>query len=595
MKCRWNVVWGLTLLLFLFSGGCGSNQDRVADRSSLETLLAPDAPLSEDQQAWVDETLSELTVSEMAAQVLMPHMSTRYTPVDSEAFDRDAALVNRGVGGLGFYGGPPHARVAKTNELQRRAEVPLLVNGAALGWGPLYGGGTDLPPAIAYGAIGDEDAVREAGQIVGVESRTVGAHVVHTLPSVTRNLSTSLVFRTFGGDPEKAGRLAAAFIEGAHEEGALSYASTFPGGGALSVDPHVRLPILEADRRRLDTLEWVPFEQAIVAGTDLVMTSHIALPAVTGSDSLPVTLSADAIRALRDDLGFQGVVITDAMGMGAITNNYGPLEAAVRAFEAGHDLILGPERYVGTEVADSLTAAVRAGEIPEERLRASVRRILEAKARLGLHQSRTVSLEAVDEVVGRRAHQQAAELAAARSVVLLRDREQRVPLSSPSDLNVLSVTLAREDNERAGRTFNRILEEQVESVEVVRISPFSGSDKYEELHRRAREADVATLSVYLRPGAFFEHTELPAAFVRAARRLRDGDTKTVLLSFGKVDLLDALPDLQSFLLAWSGQDVMQRAAAQALLGRAEITGTLPMSLDPYHERGEGLRRTARDE
>lgn len=590
------------ILSLLCLAGCEpGDRSPEPDRPVAEARLGPDTPLGEEGREWVERTLGELSIREMAAQVIVAWIPGSYVSTDSEEFDRAVERVERGFGGLWMMGGLPHARAAKINALQARAKVPLLVTTDALAPGRdawLLGRGTELPPRLAYGAIGDPDAAREACRILAVENRAAGANFVMDGDpgNVLTNLDNVLIGRLYGGDPVQVARLTVACVQGTHDAGLLSTTGFFPGAGDLDEDPHVRLPILRSDRNRLDTVEFVPYRQAFRAGADVVMTSHFAVPALTGSDSLPATLSQEVIRVLREELGFNGLVVTDAIDMGALTNTYDHLDAAIRAFQAGHDLLLGPPPF---RVADRIAALVESGEIPRERLEASVRRILEAKARLRLHENRTVPLEAVNQVVGRRAHQQAAESAAARSIVLLRDRERLVQLSNPSETRVLSITLAREDTELntiqaswGGSVFNATLREHVEALDAERVSPTTDASTYEALHRRARQSDYVILNVYLEPRLSADpvNVDLPDALVRFVHQLQSEGRRVVVISFGKLTVLDWLPNLGTFLLAWSGQDVMQRAAARAVLGLAPISGRLPVRLPPHHAIGDGLSR-----
>jgi beta-N-acetylhexosaminidase len=590
----------LMTILLAFTFGCGEVDHKPAiDRPPAEARFGYSASLDAEQRAWVKRTLSELTVREMASQVIVEWVAGSYISTDSEDFDKAVALVESGVGGLWMMGGLPHSRTAKLNELQSRAKIPMLVMGSETLGKHLYapwrdrrdrwilGGGTDIPSSMAYGAIGDPSAVREAARIFGMEARATGVSFIEDGGvNVLTNLANVLHNRVYGDDPDQAGRLAAAFVEGGHDAGLLNYVGFFPGVGDLDADPHIVLPVIQNDRQHFEAVDFVPFHYAIQAGVDIVMTSHIAVPGLTGSDTLPATLSPEVIRILREELGFDGLVLTDAFDMGALTNNYEHLDAAIQAFKAGHDLLLGPRSF---EVADKLAELVESGEIPLGRLRASVRRILEAKARIGLHKNRMVSLEAVNEVVGRREHQQAAYSAADRSIVLLRDREKLIPLSTPSDIQVLSVTFEREDNKVAGNGFNGVLSDYVNSVDAVRMSPSSDPSIYDDLRRRAQNVDRVVLSVYLRPQLGVDHqVELSDAFVKFVRRLQEEGRDVVLISFGMLTVLDRLPDLGTFMLAWSEQQVMQRAAARALLGITPISGRLPVALPPHHRTGDGL-------
>lgn len=590
-------MYSALLFTILSLGGC-STGDRTPtpDESPVTRQLGPESPLDAEGRAWVERTLSQLTVREMAGQVTMLWTPGNYLSVESDAFEKNVRAIEGGAGGFYMMGGLPHARTAKLNALQSHAKIPLL----SIGWGMgkqfyaaprdrwILGGGTDIPSAMAYGAIGDPSAIREAGRIIGTESRATGVNFIDDDGggNVLTNLVNTLSNRTYGDDPELSGRLEAAYIEGVHDAGILAYVGFFPGAGDIAVDPHVTLPVVRNDRSHFETIDFVPFRHAIRAGVDVVMTSHFATPGLTGSDTLPATFSAEITRILREDLGFKGLLITDDLSMGGIANTNTGEEAVIKAFKAGNDLLLG----VNTSIAgDAIAEAVESGEISRERLVASVRRILEAKARLGLHKNRYASLDDVNKVVGRRAHQRAADEAADRSIVLLRDRKKLVPLADPSDLQVLSITFEIDYNEIAGNQFNVELRQYVKSVDAVRVSPTSDSSVYAELLQRALDADRVVLSVYIRLD-IVQSVEMSDDFVQFARKLLADGRDVVLISFGKLTILDTFPNLDSFMLAWSKQAVMQRTAARALVGVIPITARLPLNLPPHHKRGDGLDR-----
>ena len=558
------------------------------------------AELDEEQRAWVERTLASLTVREMAGQLMIDWTAGGYSAVDSEQYDGSFAAVDGGVGGLWVMAGLPHSRAAMINELQARAKVPLLVVGfsgpgarlMALP-GPSWraGGGTDVPSAMAFSAAGEASFVREAARIIGLESRATGTQIISDGggANLLKDLANVLGNRTFGDDAQQAARLIEAFIEGAHEAGAVTVPGFFPGFGNLATDPHVALPIDRTDRKEFETEHFVPFRAAIRAGVELIMTSHVAVPGLTGSETLPVTLSPEVTRILREELGFDGLLITDAMDMGGITNNYEFIDAAVLAFKAGNDLILGTS---SNRAADKITELVESGEIPLEQLKTSVRRILTVKAKLGLHKKRLVDLDAINKVVGRKEHQVAMDAVAERSITLLRDEKNLVPFSS--DMSVLSVTFERSDNDDAGNGFNSKLRGGVALLETERVFPETDSSVFGGLLISAEKADRVVLSVYIRPElGVDQYTEMSDEFLKFVRDLREAGRDVVLISFGKLTVLDSLPETETLMMAWSEQDVMQRAAARALLGTIPISGKLPLNLPPFHKRGDGLTRDGR--
>ena len=584
------IFLSLTVLFAACNSQEKANQTEV--NSNLTTTL------DQSQKEWVERTLSNMSISEMAAQVVMDWYGGYYTPVESDEFEREKKEMERGNGGLWLNGGGPYDQAVKSNELGKYAKVPLLVasfkglgsklfeTAESMKWAS--GAGTDLPPAMAYGAIGDPQAIKEAGRIVGIENQAIGNHVAGGREvSVLLNLENVLHNRCLGDDPEQIALLASAYISGVHEVGRLTKTSVFPGAGSLEGDPHVVLPITWEDRQTFDSIHFVPFRAAIKAGTDMIMTSHFATPGLTGLDTLPATLSPEITRILREDLGFEGVLITDAMAMGGITNTYEKFEASILAFKAGNDMILGPPYFF----SDTLANRVEKGEIPLDQLKSSVRRILELKAKVGLHKENMVNLENISTIVGRRSHQMIADSAASRSIVLLRDKNAHVPLDFGSSSKVLSISYEREDNRYASREFNRILGNHVKSVDTERISPSSGPSVYNDLYQQAQNFDKVIFSVYLRPLLGREvQDKMSDSFIQFVKDLQSEDKEVILVSFGELEVLDDLPELGTFMLAWSSQDVMQRAAAKAILGINPISGHLPINLLPFHKRGEGLER-----
>lgn len=573
------------LVLTILLTACSSNNKKKQTMTNISLKTT----LDKSQHDWVEKTLSELSIREMAGQVVLEWTAGSYFAVGSEGYEEEVKIVESGIGGLWIMGGHPYERAARTNELQKYAKVPLLVYGAdGLGhklytnemdksW--LRTGGTDMPPAIAYGAIGDPIAAKEAGRIIGLEARAIGLHCTEVVLSVPLSLKLkNLVSRTFGDDPIMVAQLGSAFIEGAHESGVIATSGFFPGGGDIAVDPHFKLGIDRSVRQTHDSIHFVPFRAAIKKGTNMIMTSHFSSPSLTGLDSLPVTISPEITRILREDLGYNGVLITDAMDMGGIRNNYDFIEAAVLAFKAGNDIILGTSSI---KFCDTLTALVEKGEIPKERLKNSVRRILELKAKLGLNNNRMVDLYDINTVVGNKTHQLKADTAATRSIVLLRDKNTKVPLNTIDSNKTLSITYTGGDNNSAGNTFNSVLHKHMKTVDAIKVTPSSDTSFYKRLTERCQSVDQVILSVYSKPSKSLN---------QLIENLQAVGKNVTLISFGEWEVLNILPEIETLMMAWSKQDVMQRAAAKSLLGLTPISGRLPINIPPFHKTGDGIGR-----
>jgi len=428
--------------------------------------------------------------------------------------------------------------------------------------------------------------------VLAREARAVGVHVTFgPVLDVNSNPANPIInTRSFGEDPALVARLGTAYIRGAHSEGLLATAKHFPGHGDTEADSHIELPRITADEARLEAVELVPFRAAVEAGVDAVMTAHIAVTGVEGPDAPPATLSPRFMTGLlRDRMGFEGLLFTDAMDMGAVAERYGDTEPLILALEAGADVLLMP-LDVGTAV-EAVTEAVRSGRLAEARIDASVRRVLEAKARAGVHRDRTVSLEAVDEVVGTREHAAVARGIAERSLTLARDPDGLVPLPA-SARRVLSLTYADPADLVAGRSLARALREGGLEVMEARLDARSGEAEVAAVRARADSADLVLVAAFVSPREYQGTVGTRGGFAELVEALVAAGEPVVAVSFGSPYLLGSFPSVPAYLLAWGGAEVSQRAAARALLGEIPIAGKLPISLPPHHRIGEGIERPA---
>jgi len=354
--------------------------------------------------ASVDPILASLSTRQKVSQLVVPWLAGSYAAFDDSAFQVATRWVDSlQVGGIIISVGSPFDIAAKLNALQRRSHLPLLIS-ADLEWGAAMRvvGATGFPTIMAAGATGDERDAYTIGRIAALEGRAVGIHVNFAPDADVNNnpLNPIINTRSFGEDPRTVGRLVGSYVRGLRENGMLATLKHFPGHGDTEMDSHIGLPTIRSDYARLDTLELIPFRAGIAAGADVVMSAHIAFPSLTGGDD-PGTLSAAVLTGLlRDSLKFHGLVVTDALDMGAIVTKYGAGEATVRAFLAGSDLLLMPADP--DSGINAMVAAVANGRVTPERLDASVRRVLEIKRRLGLFERRTVPLDSIMRIVGSR-------------------------------------------------------------------------------------------------------------------------------------------------------------------------------------------------
>lgn len=558
--------------------------------------------------AWSDSVLRAMSLRDKAAQLVWPWILGDYVAEGSAEWQRIVRYATEDhVGGFIVSVGSPIEIAAKINALQRASHLPLLIS-ADLETGVGFrarggyfvpnaidlGGATTFPWVMALGASNDTALAYEMGRITAVEGRALGMHIAYgPVLDVNNNPANPVIgARSFGEDPARVARLGAAQVRGLQQHGMLATAKHFPGHGDTEVNSHLDLPVVDVSRARLDSIELLPFRAAVNAGVGAVMTFHGVLPALDTS-RVPATLSRSVLgRLLRDEMKFDGLIVTDAMTMEGVIKQFGPAESNKRAIEAGADVLLMP---VDTRAAiDAIVEGVKEGRFDEARIDRSVRRVLALKSMFGLRRARFVDLNHVRAVVGDSEHVAIANRIAERGVVLARDMKNAVPIARASQRpSVYSLTYTRRTDLGAGVAFNAHL--RTKSLQVtndVVISDDPGTSFARALER-AKGADIVIVSNYVNITSETATASVDNAFVEFMRELvreRQGNG-VVVVTFGTPYLLQQIPDAPAYMIAWGTHVASQRAAARALLGEIDITATLPISIPPLHKIGDGERRT----
>ncbi|MDQ6827992.1 MAG: beta-N-acetylglucosaminidase, partial [Gemmatimonadota bacterium] len=407
---------------------------------------------------WVDSVLATLSLRDKVAQTVWPWTLGDYRAMNDPQWTRMAAYATeQHVGGYIVSVGGPLDIAAKINALQKLSTLPLIIGadleygagmrargGTFLPNGIDLGGATTLPPEMALGATGDTALAYEYGRITALEGRAMGVHMDFTpILDVNNNPANPVIStRSFGEDPRQVAKLGVAMIRGLQEHGMLATGKHFPGHGDTETNSHLALAVVNASRARLDTLELVPFRAAIDAGVSAIMTFHGALPALD-SATVPATLSRRIMTGLiRDEMHFNGLLVSDAMDMQGVMGNYGLAEACKRAVDAGVDVLLMPNDIRGC--IDAVVAGVAEGRYTEARIDRSVRRILEMKQRMALDRSRLIDLDSVRAIVGDTANAMLGRLIAERSITIVKDSLRQLPLGQlPRATRVLSFSFAQ--------------------------------------------------------------------------------------------------------------------------------------------------------
>ena len=556
-----------------------------------------------EDEAWVERTLSGLTLRQKVGQLIMPWVLGDFAPEGSPSHDRILEYIeDQGIGGVIMSVGSPTEVAAKLNDFQAHSNIPLMVaadletgagfrmRGAVQMPGTIeLGGATDFPSLMAVGATADPQLAYEMGRITAREARAVGIHIPFApVLDVNNNPDNPIInVRSFGENPEEVAGLGAAFVRGVQENGAIATGKHFPGHGDTETDSHLGLPSIPHSRARMDSVELFPFRHAIEAGMGAVMTAHISVPSLDGGVGDPSTLSSAVLTdLLRGEMEFDGLLFTDAMDMSAISRGYGAEEASVRAIEAGADVILMPPSV--ERAVEGIAVAVESGRIDASRIDASVRRILETKKQMGLDRDRVVQIDQIGQVVGIPAHTQVAAEIAERSITLLHNGGNLLPLLGTRSARVMSVSFRRTSDVLAGRYFNARLRQTYPRLTTAGLDVDSGPALYESLLRQARQQALVILSTYVTAFSQSGSLALPEEVVDFAGQLTEIGVPHIVVSFGNPYLITELPDVRAYMLAWSGSEVSQTAAAQALFGEIEISGRVPTRIPPLYEMGDGI-------
>src|SRR5271165_1185092 len=529
----------------------------AADAAS-DSAAAQHAAQMAAAQKWADSTLREMSVDEKIGQLLFTTYHGSFTPRDAADYRNMMHDVeDLHVGGfinitqgspLGIIKSQVYPTAILTNQSQAKSKLPLLI-GADFerGTGMRLNEGTSFPTAMALAAAGDPQDAYTMGKVTALEARAVGIQWIYAPDADVNNNPGNPIIntRSFGENPARVAEFVSEFIRGVQENGGLATAKHFPGHGDTAADSHIDLPTIKADRDRLEHLELIPFRAAIAAGVGSIMTGHLNVPAFEPDPSTPATLSANILTdLLRNQLGFQGLVVTDALDMGGITVRYAPGEAAVRAFLAGADALLMPP--VPDAAFQALLDAAKSGRISQERLDASVRRILQAKARLGLGKNRLVDLAALNDNFGKTAWQDIAQEISDRGVTLLRDRQHVLPLDGTKPRRALLVSLYSDPEPYPGVDLESQLRARFDSLIALRAdTKFVHADTLKL--PPPDSYDVVILALFVRVSDRKGDIDVPADQLPLINQIYKSGKPVLTAAFGSPYLIESFPQAETWL------------------------------------------------
>lgn len=545
----------------------------------------------------ISSILQTMSLREKIGQLILMTFTTDFVNEDDSIWQTvEKDIKTNNIFGYHIWGGNVHGAKYYINKMQRMAKIPLVfVADFERGVGLQYRGAVEFPPNMAITATGNPGYAYLVGKAMAEEARSLGFNMTFA-PVVDVNINPDnpiINTRSFSEDPEVVARYAVQFIKGCHEVGVGCVAKHFPGHGDTETDSHLNLPVVKASISRLEKIELYPFRVVIENNVDAIMGAHIYIPAIEKEENIPATLSKSVLDSLlRRQMGFEGVVFTDAMGMGGIVKNFTPEFAFVNAIKAGCDVIINTNWSADSAITWILRA-VKRGEIEEERIDESVRRVLKLKQRLGLFDGfRRDAGESYARTIGRRDFKKLAREISEKAITLVRDDRGLIPIKEDGFRNVYVINLY---DVKTGISENKFSREILKRMENAYSYTFDISDSLCEFEKFLERTDIdredlVIFGVFCRYGAYKGHIDIPGNLKSMVTKTLVRCKNVIVYSFGNPYIIRNFPEVSTYLCGFAWQDYAQSSAVQALFGEIEINGRMPVTVPGVVRRGEGLYR-----
>ena len=535
--------------------------------------------------------LQQLSTRQRVAQLFFVPVYGNYMAQGSNArLDIERLITEQEIGGLIMMSGDIYGQAALINDLQLLSSIPLWITqdmefGAAM----RIRGSTRITPAMGVAATGDVRNAFMKGRITAKEAKASGVHQIFApVLDVNNNPKNPAInIRSFSSEPRLVAEYGTAFIQGIQSEGLVATAKHFPGHGDTETDSHLDLPVVPHDYARLDSIELIPFASAIDGGVQSIMSAHISFPAFSDSNGLPGTLDPRILTdILKDSLGFEGVIVTDGLGMKGISNSFSPGNAVVAALKAGADLMLMSPDV--TTAIDEVMAAIESGELSIERVNTSVLKLLNWKITHGLFDTKgEVALEKMANTISSPKHIAESKRIAQQSITVLQNESNILPINPSRYPKLTVVNLSDSEIGSPESTFIRGIRDHHPDVRYFEHDTRTTNSEELRIIRQARNSDLVVLGAFTR-FRVGQDLQLNAAQTNFVRKLLASRTPIVTVLFGNPYLISSIKETEVQVIAWSNTSVQSDAAAASLFGATDINGRLPIDIPPIYNLGDGI-------
>jgi beta-N-acetylhexosaminidase len=586
------ILFAVSVLIISFQISGKSSSQKYLNDQTRYYYSSNSFNLSAGQLENVKKKLMSLTLREKIAQMVISNsLGENYDENSTEYKKLKKLCTVTKVGGFIFFKGTSAGYSGLSNKLQELSETPLLISADfERGTGMRVTDGTLFPNNMAIGATNNPDLAYKMGIIVAAETRALGIHQNYApVCDVNNNPNNPIInVRSFGEDPELVSRMSEAMIRGLQEGKVIATSKHFPGHGDTEIDSHNDLPVLNFSMDRLNKIEIVPFKNAISKDVMSVMIAHLSFPELESKPNVPASLSENIVKGLLiNQLGFKGLVVTDALNMKGITKYFSTSQVAVMCVNAGIDLILMPINE--EETVSAIESAVSNGTINEERINQSVERILKAKEWLGLFENKYVNENEVSSKVNTSESNKLAQQIADESVTLVKDKNNILPLKSKNEKTIV-FNLSDGNGNINSEYFSSKIKETNNNAEIIDIVSEISSGEFTELSAESTAYNVIIAAVYAKVRYGTGKISINHSHVELLNTLDKFGKKLIVISFGNPYLMDEFPNISNYICAYGDADVSINSAINAIYGDIKFKGRLPVSINDSFKFGSGISK-----
>jgi len=545
----------------------------------------------EERNEWTESKLKSMSLREKIGQMIITYSDGYSLSESSVEYQRLSNLiVNEKVGGVIFFKGNAIQEAGLINSLQDLAEIPLLMSADfERGTKMRLDDGSLFPSNMALGATRNTNLAYQMGLQIAKECRAIGIGQNYApVVDINNNSDNPIInVRSYGEDADLVSKMGDAFIKGMQDGNVIATAKHFPGHGDTDIDSHSDLPVLNFDRSRLDNLELIPFNSAIKNNVMSVMIAHLSLPSLDNESNVPASLSNNIINGLLvNEMGFKGLVVTDALNMAGVVKHFSTDDVALRCVNAGVDLILMPQGE--SKTISAIENAVNNGSISEDVIDNAVRKILNAKNWLKLNENKFTDEDKVSQIVNSDDAKKISRQIADESLTLVKNDGSIVPFNNASEQTCLIVSL-NNGNEKANSDYflNRFnVYNKFKSYSYYDLSGNINSTG--EIVTDASNYDVIIVPIYAKVKINTGTVGLPESQVSLINSLIETGKKVVVISFGNPYLIQGFPDVSSYICAYADAESSIDAAVDSFYGTIKFKGKLPVSISSKYKFNDGI-------